>query len=127
MRRERLITVLVVVLALGACDWGPRGPGQLRGIVTTGGAVRVGAMVLEISGPGVQGFSEAGQTRLFFAEPGTEVYRVVLVAPDPDRIRFRVDMDDVRSPALTVVAVEAVDDSNEPIVDLSGIMVEIRP
>lgn len=126
MRRERLIAAMAVALALGACDWGPRGPGQLKGIVTTGGAIRVGAMVLEISGPGVQGFSEAGQTRLFFAEPGTEVYRVVLVASDPDRIRFRVDMDDVRSPALTVFAVEAVDDSNEPIVDLSGITVEIR-
>ena len=125
MRRLRLVTVMAVALALGACDWGPRGPGQLRGIVVPG-ANRVGAIVLEISGSGVQGFSEAGQTRLFFAQPESNVYRVVLVASDPDRIRFRVDMDDVRSPVLTVVAVEAVDDSNEPIVDLSGITVEIR-
>ncbi len=126
MRWRRLVTVMAVALALGACDWGPRGPGQLKGIITTGGTTRVGAMVLEIRGPGVQGFSEAGQTRLFSAEPGTDVYRVVLVATDPDRIRFRVGMDDVRSPALSVVAVEAVDDNNEPIVDLSGITVEIR-
>ena len=124
MRWLRLVTVIVVALALDACDWGPRGLGQLRGIVTPG-AIPVGAVVLEISGPGVQGFSEAGQTRLFFAEPNTDVYRVVLVASDPDRIRFRVAMDDVRGPALTVVAVEAVDDSNAPITDLSGITVEI--
>ena len=123
MRVGRLVTI-GVALALGACDWGPRGPGQLRGIVTA--ATPVGAIVLEISGPGVQGFSEAGQTRAFFAEPSTEVYRVVLVAADPDRVRFRVDVDDVRSPSLTAVVVEAVDDSNEPILDLSGIKVEIR-
>jgi hypothetical protein len=82
--------------------------------------------VLEISGPGVQGFSEAGPTRVFFAEPQTDVYRVVLVGTDPDRIRFRVDMDDVRSPALTTTVVEAVDDGNEPITDLSGITVELQ-
>ena len=86
----------------------------------------MGAIVLEISGPGIQGFSEAGQTRLFFAKRRTDVYRVVLVASDPDRIRFRVAMDDVRSPALTVVAVEAVDDGNAPIADLGGITVEIK-
>jgi hypothetical protein len=85
----------------------------------------VGAIVLEVSGPGVQGFSEAGQTRVFFAEPATDVYRVVLVAVDPERIRFRVEMDDVRSPMLTTVVVEALDDSNAPIIDLSGITVEL--
>ncbi len=125
MRWVRLVTVTTVVLTLGACDWGPRGPGQLRGVVTSG-AVRVGAIVLEISGPGVQGFTDAGQTRVFFAEPEPEVYRVVLVAADPDRIRFRVAMDDVRSPALTVVTLEAVDDGNAPITDLSGITIELR-
>ena len=124
MRRLRLVAVTAISLALGACDWGPRGPGQLRGIVLSG-VSPVGAIVLEVSGAGVQGFSEAGQTRVFFAEPQTDVYRVVLVAADPDRIRFRVDMDDVRSPKLTTVVVEAVDDSDAPIIDLSGITVEL--
>ncbi len=54
------------------------------------------------------------------------MYRVVLVAADPDRIRFRVTMDDVRSPTLAVAIVEAVDDSNAPITDLSEITVELR-
>ena len=124
MRRLRLVAVTAVSLALGACDWGPRGPGQLRGIVLSD-VGPVGAIVLEVSGPGVQGFSEAGQTRVFFAQPATDVYRVVLVAADPDRVRFRVDMDDVRSPTLTTVVVEAVDDSNAPITDISGITVEL--
>ena len=125
MRRLELVVVTAISLALGACDWGPRGPGQLRGIVLPG-VTPVGAIVLEVSGPGVQGFSEAGQTRVFFAAPQTDVYRVVLVATDPDRIRFRVDMDDVRSPMLTTVVVEAVDDNNAPIADLSGITVELQ-
>ena len=123
--RWRLVAVAIVGLTVGACDWGPRGPGQLRGVVTSG-AVRVGALVLEISGSGVQGLTDSGQTRTFFAEPTPEVYRVVLVAADPDRIQLRVAMDDVRSHALTVVAIEAVDDSNEPITDLSGIKIKLR-
>ena len=124
MREVRLVAVMAVALALGACDWGPRGPGQLRGTVISG-VSPVGAIVLEISGPGVQGFSEAGQTRVFFAETGTDLYRVVLVAADPSRVRFRVDMDDVRSPMVTAVVVEAVDDNDAPIPDLGGITVEL--
>ena len=85
----------------------------------------MGAIVLEISGPGVQGFSDAGQTRAFFAEPSTDVYRVVLVAPDPDRVRFGVAVDDVRGSPLTIVVIEAVDDRNAAITDLSAITVEL--
>lgn len=125
MRCVRLVTVFGIALAFSACDWGPRGPGQLRGIVTSG-VGPVGAIVLEISGPGVQGFSDAGQTRVFFAEPETDVYLVVLVAANPDRVRFRVAMDDVRSPSLTVVVVEAVDEGNAAITDVSGIAVELN-
>ncbi len=125
MRRVRLVTIMGVALTLSACEWGPRGEGELRGIVTPG-SVPVGAIVLEISGPGVQGFSDAGQTRVFFAEPEPDVYRVVLVAADPDRIRFRVAMDDVRSPALAIVVVEAVDDNNSAITDLSAITVGLN-
>ena len=125
MGTVRLVAAMSVSLALGACDWGPRGPGQLEGLVTTGG-IPVGALVVEISGPGIQGFSESGQTRLFFAEPGTDVYRVALVAPDANQIRFSVTVDDVRSPTPTVVVIEAVDDNNAPIVDLGAIGVEIR-
>jgi len=125
MRWARLVTLMGVVLALSSCDWGPRGHGQLSGIVTSG-AIPVGAIVLEISGPGVRGFSESGQTRVFFAEPATDVYRVVLVTADPDQIRFQVDVDDVRSPPLTAVVVEAVDDNNSVITDLSGIAVQLN-
>lgn len=125
MRLARLVTIIGVTLTLSACEWGPRGMGQLRGVVTSG-ATPVGAIVLEISGPGVQGFSETGQTRIFFAEPSSDVYRVVLVAADPDEVRFLVDVVDVRIPTLTVVVVEAVDDDNAAIADLSGITVELN-
>ena len=125
MRRVRLVTVVGVALALSACDWGPRGHGQLSGIVTSG-AIPVGAIVLEISGPGVQGFSDSGQTRVFFAEPETDMYQVVLVTSNPDQIRFQVAVDDVRSPPLTVVVVEAVDDNNAAITDLTGIAVDLN-
>jgi len=124
MRSLKRVIFMAAMLALGACDWGPRGRGQLRGIVTAG-VTPVGAIVLEIRGPGIQGFTEAGQNRVFFAEPQTDVYRVVLITTDPDRIRFRVDVDDVRGPALTVSTVEAVDANNVAITDLSGIEIEL--
>ena len=124
MRWARLVTLMAVALTLSACDWGPRGQGQLTGIVMSG-AGPVGAIVLEISGPGIQGFVDAGQTRVFFAELETDTYRVVLVAGNPDRVRFRVAMDDVRRSGLTATTVEAVDDDNVPITDLSGIAVEL--
>mgnify|MGYP001192570235 CR=1 FL=1 len=76
--------------------------------------------------PGVQGFSEAGQTRVFSAELATDVHRVVLVAADPDQMRFQVAVGDVLAPALTVVVVEAVDDNNAAIVDLTGIEVTVN-
>ena len=125
MRLARLVAVIGVALTLSACEWGPRGMGQLQGVVTSG-ATPVGAIVLEISGPGVQGFSETGQTRVFFAEPSSEVYRVALVAVDSDEVRFLVDVVDVRIPTLTVVVVEAVDDNNAAFTDLSGITVELN-
>ena len=77
-------------------------------------------------GPGVQGFSEVGQTRVFSAELATHVHRVVVVAADPDQIRFQVAVDDVLAPALTVVVVEAVDDNDAVIVDLTGIEVTLN-
>ena len=43
-----------------------------------------------------------------------------MVAADPDQIRFQVAVDDVLAPALTVVVVEAVDDNDAAIVDLTG-------
>ena len=73
----------------------------------------------------VQGFSEVGQTRVFSAEFATDVHRVVLVAADPDQMRFQVAVDDVLAPALTLVVVEAVDDNNAAIVDLTGIEVTL--
>ena len=77
-------------------------------------------------GPEVQGFSEAGQTRVFSTELATHVHRVVLVAADPDQMRFQVAVDDVLAPALTVVVVEAVDDNDAAIVDLTGIEVTLN-
>jgi hypothetical protein len=50
----------------------------------------------------------------------------VLVAADPDQMRFQVAVDDVLAPALTVVVVEAVDDNNAAIVDLTGIEVTLN-
>ena len=77
-------------------------------------------------GPGVQGCAAAGQTRVCSGEFATDVHRVVLVAADPDQMRFQVAVDDVLAPALTVVVVEAVDDNNAVIVDLTGIEVTLN-
>ena len=119
----RVLAVAAVML-LNACDWGPKGPGQLSGVLRSG-SIPLGAVVLEITGPGIEGFSGSGQTRLFHAEPEPGVHRIVLLTSSPGQFDFSMAVEDVRAPMPAVTPLEAVDGGNEPVVDLTGIFVNI--
>ena len=119
----RALAVAAVVL-LSACDWGPKGPGQLSGVLRSG-SIPLGAVVLEITGPGIEGFSGAGQTRLFHAEPEPGVHRIALLTSSPGQFDFSMAVRDVRAPMPAVTLLQAVDGDNEPVVDLTGIFVNI--
>ena len=119
----RAAAVAAVMLA-SACDWGPKGPGQLSGVLRSG-SILLGAVVLEITGPGIEGFSGNGQTRVFHAEPEPGVHRVALLTSSPGQFDFSMAVEDVRAPMPAVTPLQAVDADNGPMVDLTGIFVNI--
>ena len=125
MRRSLRASVLACLLAAGACDFGPKGPGALTGRVASG-PIPVGAIVLEFTGAGITGFSEAGSTRLFFRENAPGQFRVVMVTPTPGEMSFQIQVEDVEAPFPSVATVQAVGGDNGGIANLTGIRVEVR-
>lgn len=113
MKRLIILTALAT-MALG-CDSGPKGPGDLTATLQTKGVV-VGGIVVQMIGSGIEGFSGAGGSKVFFAEqdePG--VYRVVVIGVGSGDLSFKVSVKDVggRRPRATIVG--AVDPNNLPL------------
>jgi hypothetical protein len=72
--------------------------------------------VLEVVGSGIQGFSGAGGTKVFWAPQGTpSVYRVIVVGETAGDLPFSVSVQDLadRKPRATVVSL--VDLNNLPV------------
>lgn len=118
MRRPAWTTLAAAaVLALAACNSGPKGPGSLG--VTVSGA-KLGAVVLEASGTGIRGFQGRGGTKVYSNQIGpvtgapTELlYRVVVVGPDAGNLQFAIRVNDVAGPKPTISVVDAVDGQNQ--------------
>jgi hypothetical protein len=125
MRRALVAIALTSLLLVSACDFGPKGPGQLTGRLRSG-PIPVGAIVLEFTGSGITGFSGSGETRLFFAESDPGVFQVVMVTPTPGDMSFRISVQDVEAPFPTVTAVQAVGGDNGVIANLTGITVAVK-
>ncbi len=109
-KHSRLLAGLSV-LALTACDLGPSGPGTVTGSVT--GDAALGAVVLDVTWPGVAGFEGRGSTQVYSA-PVTDSpdrYRVVLVSPTGGDLPFAIAVDDayLQSPVVTVVEAAGID------------------
>lgn len=101
------------LLALGACDGRPEGPGVLSATVLAPEAL--GAVVLEFTGPGIVGFEGQGTTLVFSAPTPADpsAHRVILVSPAGGReIRFGIEMADRSGPLPSVAAVEASSPAN---------------
>lgn len=112
--RRLAILASFAILAVG-CDSGPSGPGELDATLLTPGPV-IGAAVLEVVGSGIEGFTGAGATRVFWARQDNPVqYRVVVVSEGGGDLKFSVVMKDlaVRTPRYTVVSM--VDLENRPL------------
>jgi hypothetical protein len=125
MRRALVLVALVAGLLMGACDSGPKGPGQLTGRLRSG-PIAVGAIVLEFTGTGITRFSGSGTTQVFSAETGPGVFRVVMVNPTAGEMDFLISVLDLEAPFPTVTAVEAVGADNGAIANLGGITVEVK-
>ena len=125
MRRALVVSALVCGLLVGACDSGPKGPGQLTGRLRSG-PIPVGAIVLEFTGAGITGFSGSGVTQAFFAENAPGVFRVVLVTTTAGEMDFKISVQDVEAPFPSITSVQAVGADNGAIANLTGITVEVK-
>lgn len=128
MRRTWRTVALISGLLVAACGGdggGPKGPGTLTGLVKSG-PIPVGAVVLQVSGQGIDGFSALGGDRLFHSQVQPGVHRVVLVGSTPGDFTFSVSVQDVGAQVPAITVVEAVGGDNLAIVDLTGIEAKIQ-
>lgn len=126
MRITRTIGLIALALLAISCDAGPDGPGDIVGSVTSPGAP-LGGVVMEVVGGGVEGFSGAGGTKLFWAPQSTQnVYRVVVIGESGSDLEFTVSVKDRggRMPRATVVG--AVDLQNLPLPVTEGFKVRFK-
>lgn len=110
---RRFVSGAVAAAAVvGVVGCGPSGPGALSGRVTGDG---LGAVVLEVTGTGIQSFEATGSTQVYAAPlPGsTTTHRVVLVSPEGGRLDFRMNVDDRDMEGPVVTVVEAASTTNE--------------
>ncbi|MSR21078.1 MAG: hypothetical protein EXR91_08875 [Gemmatimonadetes bacterium] len=111
LKHSRLLAGLSV-LVLAACDLGPSGPGTVTGSVT--GNPALGAVVLDVTWPGVVGFEGRGSTQVYSAAVtgSPDRHRVVLVSPTGGDLPFAIAVDDVYLETPVATVVEAVGTDN---------------
>lgn len=120
---KKLVGVMALAMGMWACDTGPDGPGDLSGLVR-GGSQDLGAVVFEVVGAGIEGFSGAGGSRVFWArQENPVVFRVIVVAENGGDLSFSANVSDRggRMPRATLVS--AVDTENRPIPVTEGMEV----
>ncbi len=102
----------LVLVLLAGCDDGSGGPGELTGMVRSPGP-SIGAVVLEVHGKGITGFSGLGASQAFYeAGVGDDTYRVVVLSSSSgQQLQFRVEVEDVggKKPSATVVSLASGD------------------
>lgn len=113
--RRLAVALMLTLVALAGCDFGPSGPGVLTGRAS---ADALGAVVLEMQGSGIRGFSGRGSTQVYSAPVAgrSGVHRVILIAPDGGDLGFDVEVEDVgmEGPAVTVVQAARIDNATMP-------------
>lgn len=116
--------VALAVLTLAGCDWGPKGPGVINGLIVS--PVSLGAVVLEVEGVGIRGFVGSGDTQAYGAVVSSIEgrHRVVLVSGSGAPIQFGIEVEDLgaETPISTVLLATGVD--NLPKL-LAGILVQL--
>ena len=114
---------LLLALPAAGCDlFGPSGPGTLEATVSAD--VPLGALVLELQGGGVTGFTGRGDTRVYGAPLGQGRHRVIVVSPGGNALRFGIEVEDLGADAPQVTVVSAVDPSNR-VSNAPGIQIRV--
>lgn len=115
---------LAAALALAACSSGPKGPGTLKGTVTVTAPQTLGAVVLEVTGSGIQGFEGQSGSVAYGAVVNLPDgrWRAVVVGTGP--LTFGVKVDNLKDPLPKVQVIQAVDDKNAAL-STSGVKVTL--
>jgi hypothetical protein len=112
---RRFALPLCLIAGFAGCDDGPSGPGELTGVLETPGPI-LGAATLEVSGKGITGFSGSGGTRVFHSVTDQgDTYRLVLIAPTPGQLQFRVSVQDLGAKRPATAVVNVVSGGNVPL------------
>ncbi len=120
----RLAVAAGVVATIAACDLGPSGPGTVSGTVT--GDANLGAVVLDVTWPGVTGFTGRGSTQVYSAPVAgvPDRYRVILVSATGGDLPFAIEVADayLQSPVVTVVEAARTDDRSLAVSGLNVVL-----
>ncbi len=115
-----IVWMVLLGLAAAACD--DHGPGEFAGTVRG----QAGAVVVELTGPGITGVGPVGATRAYGAPGAVDgTYRVLLVAPVASDLRFTVTVADQSEGPPSGRVVSAADGRNRP-VSPAGLIVSIE-
>lgn len=120
--------VATALVAGVACESSPSGPGTL-GVTIESTTLTAAAVVLEVRGVGIRGFTSTNPTQLFWAPataPGS--FKVVLVNPGPAiPLTFNIQVDDLGAAAPTGDVIEATSVTNLPIRNTSDFTLRVVP
>jgi hypothetical protein len=109
-------------VALTGCETGPSGPGVMSGTVTATPPGTLGAVVLEVTGSGIEGFEGQAGSRAYGAVVSAENHRYRVVVVGTGELGFGVKVDDTGGPKPSVQVVSAVDADNAAM-SISGVRV----
>lgn len=114
MRRFVSGLAAAAIVALSACDSGPRGPGTITAFAT---GPSVAGVVLEVQGAGIQGFTARGSSRVYSAavEGRAATHRVVIITPDAGEMVVDIEVDDLGMEDPTIRVLSAANGANEAI------------
>ena len=124
-RSLRWYVGVAAVVALAACDGGPKGPGVITASIVSPHSL--GAVVVEVEGIGIEGFVGLGGIQAYGAEVSATMgrHRVVLVSAAGASIQFGIRVQDLGSDPPIASAVFAAGVDNLPKL-LTGILVTVE-
>ena len=112
---KRLLAFAALVFAAMGCDSGPEGRGDYTGTLSVDGAA-IGAVVLEVVGSGIEGFSSSGTTKVFSAaQSDPKIHRVMVIGEGGGDLEFTVSVQDRGSRKPRAIVLNAVDLENRPL------------
>lgn len=126
MRWRRATVAVLMAGLLAACDSGPSGPGTLS--ATVSGPQALGAVLLEVTGLGVQGFVGQGDTRVYGAElSAVDGKHRVLVVGAGGTLRFGIKVDDLGAVAPVIVVMKTASVDNLVVLNTGVTVVVAEP